>query len=79
MHCPARERQAGDWYVDAQASVDRLSHNTPASRNDDKADAMTQAACFLIRYQLPTVESHDFFTGQTKSSVLRSEIMVGVP
>jgi len=36
----------------------------PASRNDDMADAMTQAACFLVRYNPPTVEIYNAFTGR---------------
>jgi len=36
----------------------------PACRNDDMADAMTQAACFLVCYNPPTVEIYNAFTGR---------------
>jgi len=68
MFAGAPEWQANDWYVDRRAaSTDSLVEQLttfPVSRNDDMADAMTQAACFLILYQLPTVESRDLFTGE---------------
>jgi hypothetical protein len=33
-------------------------------RHCDMVDAMTQAACWLASYQLPTLESHNAFTGE---------------
>lgn len=60
------EWQAGDWYVDRNAAytpllVEQLT-TFPASRYDDLVDAMTQAASFLARFQLPAVESHNAYT-----------------
>lgn len=73
MFAAASEWQAGDWYVDRNAAytpllVEQLT-TFPASRKDDMVDAMTQAACWLSSYQLPTVESHNAFTGEVHWSL----------
>ena len=39
------------------------------TRHDDLVDAMTQAACWLASYQLPTVESHNAFTWEVNWSL----------
>ena len=41
----------------------------PAGRPNDMVDAMTQAACWLASYQLPTVESYNAFTGEVNCSL----------
>ena len=41
----------------------------PAGRHDDMVDAMTQAACWLANYQLPTVESRNAFTRELNWSL----------
>jgi len=73
MFAAAPEWQAGDWYVDRRAASTEclLEQLTmfPAGRHDDMVDAMTQAACWLASYQLPTVESHNAFTGEVSWSL----------
>ncbi len=73
MVAAAPEWQAGDWYVDRNAACTPLLVEQlitfPAGRYDDMVDAMTQAAGFLARYQLPSVESHNAFTGDSNWSV----------
>jgi predicted phage terminase large subunit-like protein len=73
MFAAAPEWQAGDWYVGRRAAsteclVEQLTM-FPAGRYDDMVDGMTQAACWLASYQLPTVESHNAFTGEVNWSL----------
>ena len=73
MFAAAPEWQAGDWYIDRRAAsteclVEQLTM-FPAGRHDDMVDAMTQAACWLASYQLPTVESHNAFTWEVNWSL----------
>ena len=73
MFAAAAEWQAGDWYVDRRAAstqclVEQLTM-FPAGRHDDLVDGMTQAACWLVSYQLPTVESRNAFSGEVNWSL----------
>jgi predicted phage terminase large subunit-like protein len=73
MQAVLSEWQAGNWYVERNAAwtgpfIDQLTM-FPASRHDDMVDMMSQAASWLVRYQLPTVESHNAFTGEVNWSI----------
>ena len=68
MSTAAPEWQAHDWHIDrragwAESFIEQIT-TFPSGRYDDMVDAMTQAAGFLALYQLPSVESHNAFTGE---------------
>ena len=68
MFAAAPEWEAGDWYIDRRAAwaepfIEQITM-FPAGRYDDMADSMSQAACWLVRYNPPTLEIYNAFTGR---------------
>ena len=68
MHAVLSEWQARNWHLERNAArtgpfIDQLI-TFPSGRHDDMVDMMTQAASWLIRYQLPTVRIYNAFTGR---------------
>lgn len=68
MFAAAPEWQAGDWYVDRNAAwtepfLEQIT-SFPNSAHDDMADAMSQAACWLLQARMPSVTFSNAFTGE---------------
>jgi predicted phage terminase large subunit-like protein len=67
MFAAAAEWQAGDWLVDRHAAwtepfIEQLTM-FPNARNDDMCDAMSQAACWLLKRRFPALTIRDAFSG----------------
>jgi predicted phage terminase large subunit-like protein len=67
MFAVAAEWQAGDWIVSRKAPwtepfVEQIV-TFPAGRHDDMADAMSQAAAWLLETSIPPVTITNAFTG----------------
>jgi predicted phage terminase large subunit-like protein len=62
------EWQAGDWYVDRNAAWTELFLEQitmfPNAANDDMADAMSQAASWLLQNRFPSVTISNAFTAE---------------
>jgi predicted phage terminase large subunit-like protein len=68
MVAAAPEWQAGDCYVDRNAAwtepfVAQIT-TFPNAANDDMADAMSQAVCWLLQAAMPSVTFSNAFTGE---------------
>ena len=68
LHAAAPEWQAGDWHVDRNAAwsapfIEQIT-TFPNGAHDDMADAMSQAATWLLRTRMPTVTISNAFTGE---------------
>jgi predicted phage terminase large subunit-like protein len=68
MYAVAPEWQAGDWLVDRNAAwteafIDQITV-FPKGRNDDMCDAMSQAACWLLKRPTETFRISNAFTGE---------------
>jgi predicted phage terminase large subunit-like protein len=68
MFAAAPEWQAGDWYVDRNAAwtapfIDQVT-TFPNAAHDDMADAMSQAACWLLKAGRHTCAIYNAFTGE---------------
>jgi len=69
MAAASPEWEAGDWFLDrnntwTEAFIEQITM-FPNSRHDDMADAMTQAAAWLLRVPaMPTITISNAFTGE---------------
>jgi predicted phage terminase large subunit-like protein len=64
----AVEWQAGDWFLSrnalwTQPFIEQIT-TFPAGRHDDMCDMMSQAASWLLRSSVSTVEIYNAFTGR---------------
>jgi len=68
MFAVAAEWQAADWFLSRNAAwtqpfIEQII-TFPAGRHDDMADAMSQAASWLLQANVSTVEIYNAFTGK---------------